>query len=185
MGDRVSFSGEHQELPQIAMHHRDIVASLRIYFRPGNERFEERFAGYSSQELKNELNFRLSETDLSSALNVLSAVEAAFRIDYLQRCYKKMKDNLSRKFREIHQEKGSRASLEKDIFSTWKNESNVPVHLVGDLIGTFKYRHWLAHGRYWTPKLGRKYDYESVYILAQTVFDSFPLERLACGSRQH
>lgn len=37
---------------------------------------------------------------------------------------------------------------------------------ISELITAFKYRHWLAHGRYWEPKLGRIYDYYSLYDLA-------------------
>ena len=37
------------------------------------------------------------------------------------------------------------------------------------MITAFKYRHWLAHGRYWEPKLGRIYDYYSLYDLAYSM----------------
>jgi hypothetical protein len=46
--------------------------------------------------------------------------------------------------------------------------------LIDDLIGAFGYRNWLAHGRYWIPKLGRKYDYESVYKPAEDILGNFP-----------
>jgi hypothetical protein len=46
--------------------------------------------------------------------------------------------------------------------------------LIGELRGAFRFRHWLAHGRYWTPKLGRRYNYEDVYALADETFKSFP-----------
>jgi hypothetical protein len=105
---------------------------------------------------------------------LLSALEAAFRIDYLQRSYQRKKDKLSKTFRNLHQQKGSRASLEENILSVWKEHTSVPANLIGDLRGVFKYRHWLAHGRYWTPKLGQKYDYDSIYELAEIVFKSFP-----------
>jgi hypothetical protein len=47
--------------------------------------------------------------------------------------------------------------------------------LIGDLRGAFNFRHWLAHGRYWEPKLGRNYDFVTVYGLAASVLSSFPL----------
>ena len=49
--------------------------------------------------------------------------------------------------------------------------------LIGDLRGAFRFRHWLAHGRYWNPKLGQKYDFVSVYSLAANVLGDFPLFR--------
>ena len=43
-----------------------------------------------------------------------------------------------------------------------------------DLKGAFKFRHWLAHGRYWDPNLGRKkYDFQSLYALAEEFFECF------------
>ncbi len=86
------------------------------------------------------------------------------------------KDILSRTFKEIFDLKGNEASLEQDIFNSWKHPSDVPNYIVSELIGAFKYRHWLAHGRYWEPKLGSKYDYHSIYTLGQLIVSSFPLE---------
>ncbi len=34
-------------------------------------------------------------------MSILAALEAAFRIDFLQRCYKKQKDPLSRSFIDL------------------------------------------------------------------------------------
>ena len=45
-------------------------------------------------------------------LTILSSLEASFRIDYLLRCYNKKKDKISRRFRDIHNDKGSRISLD-------------------------------------------------------------------------
>lgn len=47
-----------------------------------------------------------------------------------------------------------------------RQETCMSKALLGELAGAFRYRHWLAHGRYWQPKLGRKYDYLSVFGLA-------------------
>ena len=48
-------------------------------------------------------------------MSLLAAVEAAFRIDYLQRCYQRKKDGVSRQFWEIYKEKETRASLEDEL----------------------------------------------------------------------
>lgn len=71
--------------------------------------------------------------------------------------------------REIYQMKGSRASLEDDILRLWKEDFPEYKRLISEVITAFKYRHWLAHGRYWEPKLGRIYDYYSLYDLADAV----------------
>lgn len=175
MPDRVSLLAP-LELNEIVAQHADVVASLRLYFSQASAEYSRRFAAYKESEVTSELEIRLNEHELITTFSILSSLEAAFRIDYLQRCYRKKKDPLSRGFRELHRRKGSRVSLEDEILNSWKCCSSAPDKLIGDLKGAFKFRHWLAHGRYWEPKLGQKYDYESVYVLAVTVFSSFPLE---------
>ena len=109
---------------------------------------------------------------------ILGSIEALFRIDYTHRVRSRKKDILSREFRELNNEKGPRISLEEDIWAAWTQHSEalgIQPQLVSDLKTAFKYRHGLAHGRYWTPKLGRKHDYNSLFILARRILDTFPL----------
>ena len=177
MAKKVSFSNEHQEISHVEEHYTDVTEATKKYFKPQTGEYPERFSGYSAAELTFELKERLSELNHTSSLSILSAIEAAFRIDYLQRCYRKKKDPVSRAFREIYKEKLSKASFERDILYVWKQETNAPNEIMGQLKGALKYRHWLAHGRYWEPKMGRdKYDFQSIYLLSQMVFSSFPFE---------
>ena len=174
MGERVTFSGQQLELPEIATHHNDLASSLTQYFHLDTPSYQVRFAGYTRAEIIGELDERLDEVDLTSSLAVLAAVEAAFRIDYLQRCYKRQKDDISRVFRAIYKAKREDASLDQDIFETWARNSSVPGRIISELRGAFRFRHWLAHGRYWTPKLGRPYDFTDVFSLADLTIRSFP-----------
>jgi hypothetical protein len=161
---------------RIAEYHNDVIASLRLYFSDVSPSFQERFFGRTPEEVSVELTARLEETDLRSALAVFSTVEAAFRADYERRCQARMKDDLSRAFRAIYKVRKKRVGLEQDIFEAWKDEWPGSRQLIGSLRGAFKFRHWLAHGRYWKPRLARKkYDFNSVYDLAAAVFSSLPL----------
>lgn len=173
---RVSFSEQNLVLDEIDQYYRNIEASTRFYFSLSNPNADELFAGRTKTEIEYELEVISEENEHLVALNLLASIEAAFRVDYLQRCYKRKKDSLSLALRNIHNTKGNHASLEDDIFTAWKENTSSSNSIVSDLKGAFKYRHWLAHGRYWEPKLGRKYDYFSVFTLAQTVFNSFPFE---------
>lgn len=173
---RVSFSGADQQISDIAQHYRYTDSSIKLYFSSRNPEAEVLFAGTSQTEIQAQLDRVTDENEQLVSMNLLSAIEAVFRIDYLQRCYKRKKDPLSLAFREVHRIKGSRASLEDDIFEAWRIHSNIQKQLISDLKSAFKYRHWLAHGRYWTPKIGRKYDYFSIYSLGQIIESSFPLE---------
>jgi hypothetical protein len=51
-----------------------------------------------------------------------------------------------------------------NILQTWADNSTVPREMIGDLRGAFRFRHWLAHGRYWTPRLGPKYSFNDVLL---------------------
>ena len=176
MASRVVFSNKHLRLDEINQHFQDIEIALRNYFSRENPRFETRFAGYTPDEIRHEMNSRLEEHERNTSLNLLAALEAAFRIDFLQRCYERKKDPLSKAFKEVHRQKGNRVSLEGDILSAWRQNSSVPPRIISNLKDAFRYRHWLAHGRYWEPKLGQKYDYQGLVMLAEAVFDGFPLQ---------
>ena len=175
MAKKVSFSGENLSLADAALHHNDTDGALTQFFSTVSPSYPVRFAGYKPDEVREELGNRLAELDRNTAMSLLAAVEAAFRIDYLQRCYQKKKDDVSRQFQKIYKEKEARASLEDEIFEVWRTNTPGSNRLIGDLRGAFKFRHWMAHGRYWTPKLGQKYDYISIYPLALQALSTFQL----------
>ncbi len=176
MASRVAFSNQNVDITEHALHHIDLENALRLYFSPNAPSYVIRFAGSSPSEVAQELQSRLDELDLSSALTILGAVEAALRVDYLQRCYEKHKDTVSRKFRDIFQRRGAKASLDEDILKTWQLLRPESAGEVIALRHAFAVRHWLAHGRYWVPKWGTtRYDYTTVYTLAVATFSSLPL----------
>ncbi|CAH0341804.1 hypothetical protein [Rhizobium sp. CECT 9324] len=175
MADRVAFSGDNQSISHIALHHSDLENALRAYFSFTSAQVSMRFIGYSKSDLTTELQERLNEIELSSSMAVLAAVEASFRIDYLQRCQQRRKDPISRAFREIYGHKQTHASLEDDIFGTWIDRFDGARVIIGELRGAFKFRHWLAHGRYWKPKFGRRYDFNDIYTIADIALKHFDL----------
>jgi adenine C2-methylase RlmN of 23S rRNA A2503 and tRNA A37 len=160
-------------LEEIAKYHEDVVSSLSYLFSDQSTYFTERFIGYSPAMIAEELRKRVDETSLRSILIILASLEARFRVDYESRCQKKLKDDLSRAFRAIYKEKQERVSLEQGIFEVWKDHQVESKQLIGELKTAFGFRHWLAHGRYWQPKLGKSFDYESVYDLATSVNEEF------------
>ena len=176
MGDRVSFSREVLKIDQVARKQLDMDKSLRFYYTEPNLALRDpKFIGYSIGDVRQELEERLNELDRDCALGILSALEASFRVDFLVRCYERGKDDLSRSFRKLHKMKKNKVALEKDILEAWKDHVPTSKELISGIIGAFKYRHWLAHGRYWVPKLGKKYDFMSVYLLAQQMELEFPV----------
>jgi uncharacterized protein YutE (UPF0331/DUF86 family) len=174
MPERVTFSKQHPDIQRLAHYYDDVAESLRLYFSPAAPSFSVRFDRYKPDQINNEMNQRLAELEMATALSIFAAVEAAFRIDYLQRCYRKEKDAMSKAFRRLHKQKGIRVSLEDEILETWKKHTIGSSSMIGKLRAAFNFRHWLAHGRYWYPKFPR-YDYLAVYSLAESVMNSLPL----------
>jgi len=162
-----------EAIEAIAAYRNDVVSSLHLFFSNESPTFRERFLGYAPDEASGELQERLDETDRRSALAILIGLERAFRVDYENRCRKKMKDSLSRAFRTIHKSRERTVRLGEDIFEAWRHNVTGSHELIGKLRGAFKYRHWLAHGRYWEPKLGAKYDFFTVYDIAEGVLSTF------------
>jgi hypothetical protein len=167
---------KHQQvlsLKEIARYHEDVVSSLRTYFDDLSVQATERFFGYTRTERADELRFRIDETSLRSILVILASLEAKFRIDFELRCQRRLKDNLSRAFRAIHKEKEERVSLDQDIFEAWGSHFVESKRLIGEMRTAFRLRHWLAHGRNWQPKIGKDFDFESVFDLATAVSEEF------------
>jgi hypothetical protein len=171
---RFSISKHVLEIREIADHHTDTEAALKEYY--GLSRSKEflpaKFVDYSKEDLSVELHKRIEELEKTSSLTLLSFLEAKFKIDYQSRCRNRTKGRLSNDLRVIYKKKADRASLENEILRTWKNhfsKDREARNLLSELTGAFKYRHWLAHGRYWEPKLGRPYDYYDVYVLSEKI----------------
>jgi hypothetical protein len=175
MGNQVTFESRRVSIPEIAAYHEDVDASLRLFFTRSNPNFELRFFGKNNGEIAIELADRLNETDLRTSLAILSQIEAAFRVDYGQRCKTKKKDAVSKAFNKLYRKNRERVSLEDHILAIWREKHPEKMQLLSELKGAFKFRHWLAHGMYWQPNLARKYDYQEIYALADNVLEAFPL----------
>lgn len=129
----------------------------------------EEFIGMTHKQVHQYFSDLIKELEFSCCLNMIAAIEARFRMDYIVRATDKLKDDLSREFREIYKEKKEGVGLEDIILECWKkHHEDLKTH-ISFYVGALKYRHWLAHGRYWKPKLGQKYDYTSVYLICNNI----------------
>jgi len=153
---RVSFSGAEKSIDAIWLWHTKASSALR-------ERLLEEqvavvpvarpvFLGMSLEDIT---EFFL-ELDYLVMLDLLSAAEATIRVDFWTRVQDREKDVLSRAFREIAKQQDERVSLEEHILDAWVQHKPEVKASTGDFKGALKLRNWLAHGRYWTPKLARK-----------------------------
>lgn len=170
---KVSFSDNNAKIDEILQQYHDSSLAIRSYFSLENPKAYELFVGLSELELLEQCNKVLQENELALSLVLLSALEANFRVDYISRVEKKAKGDLSRYFRELHKNNGNRVSLEDDILEGWKSYTNIQQKLIGEIRSAFKYRHWLAHGRYWQPKLGQEYDFFKLQLLCENSLEQF------------
>lgn len=93
----VDFSSSNPGSTEIANYYNDTDSSLRFYY---TTQTAAKFFGYAPEEIQSELEARIAELDATCAFTLLADLEATFKIDYLQRCYKKRK-NLFRERSEI------------------------------------------------------------------------------------
>lgn len=161
-------------IDELEAYHRDIEAALRFYFSPSAPDFSRRFVGRSRDEIDNELSARLVESDVRSVFMTLTSLEASFRGDFDFRCTNRLKDPLSVRFRTIKKARRDKVRLDEDILESWREHSPAIRRLIGELRGAFKFRHWLAHGRYWTTRPGRHYDFAYVHLMATAIVTGFP-----------
>jgi hypothetical protein len=161
------------QLDELASYHQDVEASLRLYFSPSNPTYDERFVGRREDDVRQELKSRIEESETRSALVLLTRLEASFKVDFDIRCKKRKKDPLSRHFREVEKKRKKRVHLVEDILEGWKVHHSELFRQIGDLPSAFKFRNWVAHGRYWEP--GRKYDFAYVHVIAKAIIAKFPL----------
>ena len=162
-----------KSLTDIANYQNAAGRSLRLYFSPDNPNFTAIFAGYRPSEVQVMLADMLIETEMRSGLILMARIEAAFRIDYKERSKKKSADAISVELRKLWNKKKQHARLEDEIWSVWRDIDAPKKQVIGQLRSVFKFRHWLAHGRYWN--MGNKYDFQTLYLLADAVLSSFPL----------
>jgi hypothetical protein len=162
-----------ESLTDIANYQLDAQKSLRLYFSQDNPNFTAIFAGDRMSDVEAMLADMLSETDMRSGLVLMARIEAAFRVDYKERSKKKGADAISIEFRKLWKKKGRHARLEDEIWDVWRDIDPSTKQIIGQLRSVFKFRHWLAHGRHWP--VGNKYDFQTLYLLADTVISSFSL----------
>jgi hypothetical protein len=166
---------EKQSLREIAEYHNDVVDSLPIFLRSALEKQDIRFLGLTPVEFEAIVSGRIRETELRSTLAILAAVEATLRVDYQRRVEQRLKDPLSKAFRKIRKDQRSRLRFDEDLLELWRQHHPDQKNLVSELRAALHFRHWLAHGRYWEMPSSGRFDYLSMYTLADLILVSFPL----------
>ena len=162
-------------LIDISYYHLTVEMALRLHYSPSNPSYQFIFTGYRPVEVSAELNERIIETEIRSVLIIIARLEAAFRIDYISRAKSKRADQISIDLRLLYKRKKSKARLDEDILEIWREYLDPTGRaVVSKLRGMLRYRHWLAHGRYW--QFGAKHSYDDVYLVADVILTDFGLQ---------
>lgn len=134
-----------------------------------------RLAGRTRQEVEEFFGAQRAELEFLTMFELLASTEAVLRRDFWHRVRARKKDSLSRRYRAIHSERrnnGNKAPirLREDILQALDEEGV----RVSDFRGALKLRNWLAHGRYWNPKLGYSYTPDLIFDTSENLIDSVP-----------
>lgn len=135
------------------------------------ESVNSKFFGFTIDELNEYFKKSTEEIEHLVCFNLISATEALLRSDFYTKVFNKDKSDIGRTFRELEKKKRNKISLEEDIIENWKETAISKKSDFSNFLGLLNYRHWLAHGRYWTPKLGQKYTPEITYEISENIFE--------------
>lgn len=126
------------------------------------------------------LNENKFELQLVSCFQLISAAEGRLKYDFQLKIEGRSGSNLCKEFRKIFNSNNQdmkHIDVERDILEIWKKHypSSILTTLVGDFKRLMKFRHWVAHGRFWLPsRLGRvitQYHPDLVYKETESLFD--------------
>ena len=125
--------------------------------------------GYTGAELRAAWRALVGQLRESTCLELIVECEARLRLDYYSKAKGKPTNDLCRTFRDLYQRRQLKVNLEQDIIEAWKKLGPGPPHHFSDFKGAMKYRHWMAHGRYFKETFGRTYDVDDVYVIVTRV----------------
>jgi hypothetical protein len=175
---KVSLSGQEQSIEFIWSWYEDQKDSLFDFRNKtvglisnfSNE-LNSKFLAYTSDELNDYFEESNEELERLVCFDLISATEGLLRSDFYSKVYNKDKSEIGKRFRELHKLKENNISLEQEIIENWKEFSTENKSDFSRFLGLLKYRHWLAHGRYWIPRFGQPYNPETTYEIAENILE--------------
>ncbi len=170
---KFDFSKSPLSAKEILDYYTHVVSAIECkYSQDGNKNYTTDFLGYSEVKVKSEKNLLLKELSVEASLCLLSFIESRFRIDFIIRCQRRKKDPLSTDFRAIYNpaKRLYTYSLTDDIIENWKKNMPEQKDTFDRLVDAFKYRNWVAHGRYWHFKDNpNKFTFNAIWMLNEKI----------------
>ena len=131
-----------------------------------------RYLNLTDTQIQSAFRRLREELEREVVLAMLASFEAEVRLDYQDRLRRRRKDRISKGFRELAQSYGDRVRFD-DILKIWR-ALGVAKQAFTRLGHYRKYRHWLAHGRYWRDRSGVNTDPYEVRDIFQDLADNVP-----------
>lgn len=157
------------DIDEIKTYYDHAKSAIKYKYDPRNPLYEIEFFGLSKNEVAKMQNEDLKELSIEGGMALLSAAEAAFRVDFITRCRSRKKDKINIDFKAILKKykKLYEVRIREDILDRWQKEFPTDKHYLSTLKNRFDYRNWLAHGRYWNKynNAGQaNYSFDSLYL---------------------
>jgi hypothetical protein len=132
----------------------------------------ERYRDESLDDLREQFASARRHLQYAAMLHLLTTTEALLRLAFEDISKRKTKSVIFRRFRKIGRERGGKIRLEEDILNTWSEVYPETARSIREFKGVVPLRDWLAHGRYWNPKIGRPiYEVRDVFDIASEMLN--------------
>lgn len=174
----VNFNSEKASAEAIMDYYDAALSALKLKF----ERQHAVLKYSTASERENLFESARLELSIEAGFMLLAYVESLFRSDFVLRIEnRKWKDSLTSYYRKTYNPslRPYQYSLDS-IFYGWRHESQECDKKMGDIIANlpqyFKYRNWIAHGRYWVfdeQNYIRRYKFDSLCILVDEIHTCF------------
>ena len=177
MARKLSISNQNKSIEDILEWYRVTRNSLdeneKLIVSNQNSTIQQ-FIGLTQQEVEEYFEYAKDELEKLVCLDLLSAIEAALKVDYTIRVEKKKKEDISKFFRNDYKKNKGKISLDGTVLFAWKTFYPEYRHKIGEYRGLLGYRNWLAHGRLWEEKT--RLDVDMVYQVCDNMISVLPLE---------
>jgi hypothetical protein len=136
------------------------------------EAIPERYRDETVAELRKQFASARKHLHYAAMLHLLTTTEALLRVAFDDLSKRKTKPAIFRRFRRIGRQRGEKIRLEEDILDTWTEVYPETARSIREFKGVVPLRDWLAHGRYWNPKIGRAaYGVRDVFDVASEMLN--------------
>ena len=126
----------------------------------------------SLDELREQFASARKHLQYAAMLHLLTTAEALLRLAFEDLSKRKTKPAIFSRFRRIRRERREMIRLEEDILDTWIEVYPETARSIREFKGVAPLRDWLAHGRYWNPKIGRPaYEVIDIFDIASEMLN--------------